>query len=71
MIYLIMGFEGGVRNGGLGGYLSNPYGIYAEELITYLREIKAGAVAKDVEVLVHSIQSFFPDFSKNNFSVRL
>lgn len=65
MIYLMIGFEGGVRNGGLSGYLGNPQGVYVEDLIAFLSEIKANAVAKDVEKLVRHIQGFYPQFPKN------
>jgi Domain of unknown function (DUF4375) len=67
MIYLIMGYEADVRNGGIAVFLCSPLGAHVDELVVFLKEINANAVAQDLKEVVENVQCFFPEFPEKQF----
>jgi hypothetical protein len=57
MIYLINSYDASVGNGGIQSFLDSPNGERFEDLISFLKEIKAAAVAKDLEELIDVLKT--------------
>lgn len=65
MVHLVLGYEGGARNGTIAGHLGNLDGEHIEDLIQFLWDLNAGAIAKDLESVLKEIRKISPDFPKS------